>query len=120
MDMSEGGDSFQVLRGVDPVLSNGTARQKGIYIGDADVDDHLLSPFRGDFSKGFPPSFVQAGTRDLLLSSAVLFHRALRRADVPAELHVFEAMPHGGFGGTPEDMELTLEIRKFIAKAWDV
>jgi hypothetical protein len=29
-------------------------------------------------------------------------------------------MPHGGFGGTPEDMELTLEIRKFIAKAWDV
>jgi hypothetical protein len=28
---------------------------------------------------------------------------------------VFEAMPHGGFFGAPEDDELTEEIRRFIA-----
>jgi hypothetical protein len=29
-------------------------------------------------------------------------------------LHVFEAMPHGGFFGAPEDAELTAELRRFL------
>ncbi len=42
-------------------------------------------------------------------------HRALRRAGVSAELHVWEAMPHGGFGGlSPEDAELTAELKAFF------
>lgn len=61
-----------------------------------------LSPLFGDLV-GFPPSFLQTGTRDLFLSNTVRMHRALRRAGVDAQLHVFEAMPHGGFmGGTPK------------------
>jgi len=43
-------------------------------------------------------------------------HRKLRAADVPAELHVWEAMPHGGFGGAPEDIEVAVEVRKFLAR----
>jgi monoterpene epsilon-lactone hydrolase len=75
-----------------------------------------VSPLFGDFSKGFPPAFIQAGTRDLFLSNAVRFHRALRAEALPAELHVFEGMPHGGFGGaTPEDRELDAEIARFVA-----
>jgi hypothetical protein len=43
-------------------------------------------------------------------------HRALRGAGVPAELHVWDAMPHGGFGGAaPEDNEVWIEIRQFLA-----
>jgi epsilon-lactone hydrolase len=34
------------------------------------------------------------GTRDFLLSPTTIFHRALRRSGVEAELVVFEAMPH--------------------------
>jgi hypothetical protein len=42
-------------------------------------------------------------------------HRALRAADVPAELHVLEAAPHGGFGGSsPEDRALDRDILLFI------
>jgi len=42
-------------------------------------------------------------------------HRAWRRSGVPAELHVFEAMPHGGFtGGTPEDRELAQQVSRFV------
>lgn len=33
-----------------------------------------------------------------------------------ADLHVFEAMPHGGFFGAPEDEELAVELRRFLAK----
>jgi hypothetical protein len=46
-------------------------------------------------------------------------HRQLRRAKIHTELHVFEAMPHGGFmGGTPEDLELTAEISRFVRERW--
>jgi acetyl esterase/lipase len=42
-------------------------------------------------------------------------HRKLRAAGVEAELHVGEAMPHGGFGGgTPEDLDLHEELRRFL------
>ena len=59
---------------------------------------------------------MQAGTRDLFLSNAVRIHRKLRDAGVDAELHVWEAMPHGGFFGAPEDTEMGVELRRFLAK----
>ncbi len=52
-----------------------------------------------------------------MLSDTVRMHRALRRAGVEAELHVWEAMPHGGFGGiAPEDAELTAEMNSFFGR----
>jgi acetyl esterase/lipase len=46
-------------------------------------------------------------------------HRALRQASVDAELHVFEAMPHGGFqGNAPEDRELAAEVSRFAKAHW--
>lgn len=87
-----------------------------VYAGGHDRTDPYLSPVYGDYSKGFPPTFLQTGTRDLLLSDTVRLHRALRRGGVEAELHVWEAMPHGGFGGvSPEDRELTAELKAFFA-----
>jgi acetyl esterase/lipase len=86
-----------------------------VYAGGHDRKDPYLSPVYGDFTKGFPPTFLQTGTRDLLLSDTVRLHRALRQAGVEAELHVFEAMPHGGFGGrSPEDDDLTRELKAFF------
>ena len=66
----------------------------GWYLGDADIDDPVVSPLRGDLS-GFPPSLLITSTRDLVLSATSMMHRALRRAGAPAELYVFEALPHG-------------------------
>jgi hypothetical protein len=38
---------------------------------------------------------------------------------VEAELHVFEAMPHGGFqGNTPEDRDLATEVARFVRARW--
>ncbi len=58
-----------------------------------DATDPLFSPVYGDLS-GFPPSLLMTGTRDVMLSDATLWHRALRRAGNEADLFVFEAMPH--------------------------
>jgi monoterpene epsilon-lactone hydrolase len=74
-----------------------------------------LSPLSGDFSRGFPPTLLAGGTRDLLLSNAVRMHRSLRDADVPAELHVLEAAQHGLTPRTPEGESLARDVRKFIS-----
>jgi epsilon-lactone hydrolase len=114
-DLTGSGDTFQTNLGIDTVLTSGDRSELLLYAGGHDLEDPYVSPLFGDFSKGFPPTLLASGTRDVLLSSTVCMHRALRAAGVPAELHVLEAAPHGFFGGgTPEDKELDLEVRRFI------
>jgi acetyl esterase/lipase len=113
-DLTESGDSFQTNQMADVVLPGSLKETISLYAAGADLTHPYLSPLFGDLS-GFPPTFLQSGTRDLFLSNSVRMHRALRSAGVPAELHVFEAMPHGGFmGGTPEDEEVVREIKQFV------
>lgn len=113
-DLTESGDSFQVNRTVDVVLPNPLMGVNRLYADGADLSHPYLSPLFGDFAAGFPPTFLQSGTRDLFLSNTVRMHRALRQARVPAVLHIFEAMPHGGFMGAPEDAELVAEVAEFV------
>ncbi|MGE5723422.1 MAG: alpha/beta hydrolase [Sphingomonadales bacterium] len=116
VDLTESGDSFRTNELLDVMLKRGLPECNAVYAGGRDLRDPYLSPLFADVS-GFPPAFVQTGTRDLFLSNSVLFHRKLRSAGVDADLHVWEAMPHGGFGGTsPEDAELAEETRAFIAR----
>ena len=115
VDLTESGDSFQTNLGIDNVLTESLADSIALYAGDHDLRHPYLSPLFGDLTAPFPPTFLQAGTRDLFLSNTVRMHRKLREGGVDAQLHVFEAMPHGGFFGAPEDDELTDEIRRFLA-----
>jgi epsilon-lactone hydrolase len=118
VDLTESGDSFQTNRLIDVVLPGSLMASNRLYAGAADLSDPLLSPLFGDLA-GFPPTLLQAGTRDLFLSNTVRLHRRLRDAGVAADLHVFEAMPHGGFtGSTPEDEDLDREISRFLARCW--
>jgi epsilon-lactone hydrolase len=119
VDLTESGDSFATMLGLDVVLTASLAESIALYAGDHDLTDPYLSPLFGDFTRGYPPTMLQAGTRDLFLSNAVRMHRSLRSAGIDAELHVFEAMPHGGFFGAPEDAELAAEVRRFIAAHLD-
>jgi epsilon-lactone hydrolase len=118
VDLTESGDSFQTNRDVDVVLRRGLPEANALYAAGHDLTHPYLSPLFGDFTKGFPPTFLQAGTRDLFLSNTVRMHRALRKAGVEVELHIFEGMPHGGFFGAPEDQEMAAEIRRFVESCW--
>lgn len=118
VDLTESGDSFQTNLGIDTVLTRSLLPLSELYAAGHDLQHPYLSPLFGDFTKGFPPTFLQTGTRDLFLSNTVRMHRALRAAGVPAELHVFEAMPHGGFGGSSEDAEMDAEVRRFFDAHW--
>ncbi len=112
LDLTESGDTFAVLDGVDNILTSLMDINR-LYADGHDLADPYLSPLFGDVT-GFPPTFLQSGTRDMFLSNTVRMHRKLRAAGIEAELHVGEAMPHGGFGGAPEDLELQLELRRFL------
>jgi epsilon-lactone hydrolase len=116
IDLTESGDSFQVLAGLDRITSMAVVNK--LYAAGVPLDHPHVSPLFGDFSGGFPKTFIQAGTRDLLLSNAVRLHRALRRVNADAELHLWEAMPHGKFFDAPEDDEVDEEVRKFIKGCW--
>lgn len=113
-DLSEGGDSFQTNQVIDIVLQRPLPKLMTLYAGGHDYRDPLLSPAFADYSKGFPPTILTSGTRDLLLSSTVMLHRAMRRGGVDARLHVWEAMTHAPFFGAPEEAELYDETVRFL------
>lgn len=117
VDMTESGDTVATLMDIDPVLKGSLAATAVLYAGDRDRRHPYLSPLFGDLA-GFPPTLLQSGTRDLYLSNTVRMHRALRAAGVDAQLHVFEAMPHGGFFAGPEDIEKDQEVARFVAAHW--
>lgn len=114
VDLTESGDTYETLLGLDTVLPNRLIEANLLYAAGEPLTSPYISPLFGDFTKGFPRTFLQSGTRDLFLSSTVLMHRALRRAGIVAELHIWEGMPHGGFGGAPEDTEMGAEVRRFV------
>ncbi len=118
LDLTESGDSFETNQLLDVVLSVPLMNANLLYANGHDLAHPYLSPLYGDFAKGFPPTLIQAGTRDLFLSNAARMQRALRNAGVPVELILCEGMPHGGFFGAPEDAELAADIRQFVAGHW--
>ncbi len=118
IDLTEAGDTFRTNELLDVTLKKGLPECNVLYAAGHDLEDPYLSPLFADFTRGFPPTLIQSGTRDLFLSNSVRIHRKLRRAGIAAELHVWEAMPHGGFGFGPvsENAEIAAEVRLFIER----
>ena len=116
-DLARIGDSYATNEGVDPAMPSYELVRDAAnaYAGEQPLDHPLISPVYADFSKGFPPSLLSTGTRDLLLSCTVRLHRALRAAGVPADLHVYDAMWHGFAGMVPkEGRDLERETLEFL------
>ncbi|MFT4026507.1 MAG: alpha/beta hydrolase fold domain-containing protein [Novosphingobium sp.] len=105
-DMSDSGDSANTNYMVDIILREMKPGLSTNYAGKADLKNPYLSPVHGDFSKGYCPTLMTTGTRDLLLSGTVRLHRAMVKAGVQAEIHVWEAMTHAPFFAAPEEHEL--------------
>lgn len=117
VDLTESGDSFHTLAGIESVL--GSLMQVNLlYANGHDLTHPYLSPLFGDFTKGFPPTFLTTGTRDLYLSNTVRMHAALRAADVDADLYVMEAASHAGFPASPEEAAMNREIRRCADRHW--
>jgi monoterpene epsilon-lactone hydrolase len=85
------------------------------YALNVDPRDPVLSPLYADLH-GMPPTLLVTSTRDILLSNTSIFHRALLRAGVDAQLVVYEALPHAFWYHfqLPETQETLALMAKFF------
>jgi acetyl esterase/lipase len=118
VDFSKEGDTEALfgLGGLAATVTPMVVQVRG-YVAGQNLQDPVLSPGFSDVT-GFPPTLLMSGTRDFFLSSTTSFHRQLLRAHVPAELVVFDAMPHVFWGNPdlPETKE-ALQIQADFLKA---
>ena len=118
-DLSKTGDTYFLNAGVDNTLDTydgGLESAAKLYAGRRPLTDPLISPVYGDL-RGFPPTILISGTRDLLLSCTIRVHRKLREAGVVADLHVYEGQSHAQYGTShpsPESADALGEIARFF------
>jgi acetyl esterase/lipase len=115
-DIAEIGDTGSTLVGLDIAVKRPVPELPAYYADGHDPKDPYLSPVHADFTRGFAPSILTSGTRDMLLSNMVRMHRALVRGGVEAELHVWEAMAHAPFSNAPEADELYNQHVQFMLR----
>ncbi len=118
-DLTGAGDSRTGNDGRDPVLRWPEQLPVAVdaYAAGAPLDDPLVSPIFATFD-GFPPTLITTGTRDLFLSDCTRLHWALRRAEVPVELRVWENLWHA-FNtqhAVPEAAEARAEMAGFLLR----
>ncbi len=127
-DLTKTGDSHYTNEGIDRNLVSYHGALEGaakLYADGRDLKTPLISPVYGEF-KGFPPTYLVTGTRDLFLSDTVRVHRKMRVAGVVADLNVYEGLSHGeymaDFGeygadvDSPELQQTLGELRAFLLK----
>jgi len=96
VDLTDDGDSFRTLRNADPTLNyeNLLYESALAYAGGLELTDARVSPLNADFSGGFPPTLIQAGTKEIFLSTAVRLFQKLEADGQNATLDVYEGMWH--------------------------
>ena len=93
-DMTASGKSYQERAEIDPVLTlNYLYAVRDAYARGMDFADPRLSPLFADL-KGFPPTLIQAGTNELLLSDSIRLRDRLVQAAVPCRLEVWTDLWH--------------------------
>jgi acetyl esterase/lipase len=116
-DFTEGGDTRTTLMEADPALHADQVRPGlDAYADPADQKNPYVSPVYGDFSKGYPPTLIQGGTKEWLLSDMVRLNRAIKGAGGNCDLEIYEGMPHGFPGlmaDAPEGKEAKAEQLAF-------
>jgi epsilon-lactone hydrolase len=113
-DVTGRGDSYMTLAAFDPVLCYEDLKIcAAAYAAPEDQRHPYVSPVYGDYSKPFPPTLIQGGTRELLLSDFVRLYQAIRSGGNQATLDLYEGMPHASYQLAPN----APEVRASFARA---
>ena len=114
VDVTTGGDTAMTLAAADPVLSveSSTWSRESYAPVIADRKNPVVSPVYGDYTQPFPPTLIQAGTREIALSGAVREYQAIRNGGREAVLDVYEGMPHVFMSLIPQAPETKTAIKR--------
>jgi epsilon-lactone hydrolase len=117
-DVSGAGDTYSTLKNADPFVPDSMLKNMGgAYANVTDQKNPYVSPVYGNFSKGFPPTLIQVGTKEILLSDSVRLYQALDQANIPVKLDVYEGLPHvfqTTLYKTPESSLAILKTSEFL------
>ncbi|HKM35589.1 MAG TPA: alpha/beta hydrolase [Lachnospiraceae bacterium] len=98
-DLTSNGKSHDTKAEVDPILNKEYIdRMICAYTAElCHVPENLMNPFisplYGDF-EGFPPTYIQVGDNEILLSDSLKLHKRMVKANVSVKLDHFKGMWH--------------------------
>jgi epsilon-lactone hydrolase len=95
-DVTRSGDSYHTLKNADPFIPSDSMLKNmaDAYVNPSDQKNPYASPVYGNFTKGFPPTLIQGGTKEILLSDFIRLYQAIDHANIPVKLDIYEGMPH--------------------------
>ncbi|MFQ5660783.1 MAG: alpha/beta hydrolase [Gammaproteobacteria bacterium] len=122
-DITKTGDSYYTLEGISPVLQYEKTLRKAaeIYAGNYDMHHPLISPVYADYRPDFPQTFIQVGTRDLLLSDSARLQHKLISVNVNVKLRLWEGMWHAFQMNPllPEGKKALREMANYLSSTLD-
>ena len=93
-DMTRSGKSYQKKASADPILTLEYIEEAvRAYAGENDLEDPMISPVFADFT-GFPQTFIQVGTNEILLSDSLKLDKQMLKYRVPVRLEQYKGMWH--------------------------
>jgi acetyl esterase/lipase len=95
-DLANRGDTSITLKSFDPahLHEHHLKPSADAYAEPKDQKHPYVSPVYGDYTKGFPPTLIQGGTREIFLSQFVRLYRAIDDAGGSAILDLYDGMTH--------------------------
>jgi acetyl esterase/lipase len=115
-DVSGAGDTYRTLADAEPMLTIPSLNASALAYADvADQKNPYVSPVYGDFSKGYPPTLIQGGTREVFLSNCVRLYQSIKAGGGNATLDLYEGMIHGFQSIVPNSPESKSALRTMRA-----
>ena len=113
-DITDTGDTYVTLKDAEPcyVYERHLKHCADAYAAPEDQKNPCVSPVYGDYSKGFPPTLIQGGTKEIFLSNYIRLYQALDQAGVTVKLDLYEGMIHDFQAIQPESPEGRAALKK--------
>ena len=117
-DIDKIGDTYFTLADNDPNLVSRDLLENAAlaYAPKSEFKNPYVSPVYGDFTKNFPPTLIQVGSKEIFLSNAIRMYRKLDNANKKVKLDVYEGMWHVWQGHylLPESKKAVENTKKFM------
>ena len=119
-DLTTPGDTYTTLADAEPMylLDMHIRDALDAYADPADQKNPYVSSVYGDYSKGYPPTLIQAGLKELILSGPVRLYQVMDISGVDVKLDIYEGMPHvfQAIPGLPEGEVALGKVKAFFDK----
>jgi acetyl esterase/lipase len=114
LDVTRSGDTEFTLAHAEPsyLYEKHSKKAADAYADPKDQKHPYASPVYGDYSKGFPPTLIQGGTKEILLSGFIRLYQALDTAGLTVTLDLYEGMTHNFANRIPDAPESRLARNK--------